>query len=478
MRVRTFLGILLGALLVVVAVHLYHLNAELLHSQFHVGAETTVPLYAILLAVFLAAFVPTATILLVDSLRRDLATRAQRRASRQAESLDRGFQRAIDYQTDHQWRRAAEELEAVLAERPQSFEVLLRYGEVLRLAGRVDEAVDQHRRASVLFPHSVAVLYRLSEDYETRGEKDVASEIRNRILREFPGLGLRALRRLRDTAMEAGDWALASELHERIEALLGPSSPDLEAEAQVGRGLEYQHGVGLLEQDETEAAARIFRQLLEREPRFIPAAIMLGEAELLAERPERAVEVWTDGFERTGSPIFLQRLEDHFIEGTDPSQAIENLWQLIGKADNDLLPRFFLGRLYYRLEMHREALKVLASVRDRIGASPTFHFLLARIHERLGELPEAVAEHRACARQLEVQTSEYRCRECATTYSEWQDRCARCGAWNSVELDFQEERLSAEELGVQPAPVWGGYHSGGGAPEDTGSELVDETEGG
>ncbi|MCB1057369.1 MAG: tetratricopeptide repeat protein, partial [Acidobacteria bacterium] len=206
MRVRTFLGILIGAFLVVVAVHLYHLNVELFHAPFHTGSETTVPFYAVLLAVFLLAFVPTATILLVGSLRRDLATRSERRATRQAESLDRGFQRAIDYQTDHQWRRAAEELEAVLAERPQAFEVLVRYGEVLRLAGRVDEAIDQHRRASVLFPHSVAVLYRLAEDYEARGEKDVALEIRNRVLREFPGFGLRALRRRRDTAMEAGEW--------------------------------------------------------------------------------------------------------------------------------------------------------------------------------------------------------------------------------------------------------------------------------
>ena len=124
--------------------------------------------------------------------------------------------------------------------------------------------------------------------------------------------------------------------------------------------------------------------------------------------------------------------------------------------------------------MHREALKVLASVRDRIGASPTYHFLLARIHERLGELPEAVAEHRACARQLGVQTSEYRCRECSTRYSEWQDRCTRCGAWNSVELDFEEERLSAAELGVQPAPVWGGYH---GAGPDTDEVFADDAEG-
>ncbi|MDY7094565.1 MAG: tetratricopeptide repeat protein [Acidobacteriota bacterium] len=464
MKVRTFFGILIGALLLVGAIHLAQLNAELLRSPVHLGADLSIPLYTLLLAIFLASFVPIATLLLIDSLRRDLALRSERRAARHDESLDRAFQRAVDYQTDHQWRRAAEELEAVLAERPQAFQVLLRYGEVLRQAGRVDEAVDQHLRASVLYPQSVAVFYRLAEDYEAQGQSQVAAEIRNRLLREFPGLGLRVLRRRRNEAMEAGRWQEAGELQERIEQLLGPLSPDLDAEEEVRLGLEYQRGVGCLEEDRYDEAAEIFEQLLDREPRFIPAAIMLGEARRFSEDPDGAMAVWSRGFRHTGSPVFLQRLEDFFIDRAEPARAIETLWSLIGDSRNELLPRFFLGRLYYRLEMHREALKVLDSVRERIGASPTFHFLLARIHQRLGELPSALEEHLTSARLSGLSTSEYRCSRCSASYAEWQDRCSRCGAWSSVELDFEEERLSAEELGVQPSPVWGGYHQE--APQD------------
>ena len=38
-------------------------------------------------------------------------------------------------------------------------------------------------------------------------------------------------------------------------------------------------------------------------------------------------------------------------------------------TDNDLLLRFFLGRLYYRLEMHDEALKILESIGERLAVS-------------------------------------------------------------------------------------------------------------
>jgi tetratricopeptide (TPR) repeat protein len=182
---------------------------------------------------------------------------------------------------------------------------------------------------------------------------------------------------------------------------------------------------------------------------------MLGEAELLAEREPQAVEAWRGGYLDTGSPVFLQRIEDHFIEREEPLRAIETLRALIAEAGNDLLPRFYLGRLYFRLEMLDEAARTLASVADRIRSSPTYHYLMARIHERRGELGRAVESYVACLRQLDLGTAEYLCSVCRCRYADWQDFCPRCGSWNSVEVNFEEEKLSPEQLGIQPAPVWG-----------------------
>jgi predicted Zn-dependent protease len=155
--------------------------------------------------------------------------------------------------------------------------------------------------------------------------------------------------------------------------------------------------------------------------------------------------------------VFLQRIEDHFIERENPLLAIETLHGLIADSRSDLLPRFFLGRLYYRLEMHEEALKVLAGLEDRIRKSPTFHYLLARIRERRGEMHKAVESYRSCVRESRLRTAEYTCRLCRTRFEIWRARCAACSSWNSVELDFDEESVSAEDLGVRRVPMWAVY---------------------
>lgn len=457
MRVRSFLGLLLAIAVVFALTFVVRLNGPLLEQPFRISDDATVSVWWAFLAVFLAGFLPIAAMLVADTLRLELSARRGRRERREEESLDATYRRAIDFEDDGQPARAATELEAYLAARPDCFAGLLRYGGVLRAMGRVDEAIDVHRRASTLYPHSVAVLYQLADDHRAKNEPEVAREIEGRIVREFPGAGLDVLRKRRSEAISRRDWAEAGRLHERATQLLSQSG-DAQAiarESLLGQGLDYQRGVLLLEEDRVAEARDQFARILDHEPRFLPARIYLGECELIADRPDQAVAIWRGGYLETGSPVFLARIEDHFIEREDPLGAIECVRGLIAVADNDLLPRFFLGRLYYRLEMLDEAARTLAAVAERIKSSPSYHYLLARIHERRHDLPRAVASYVACLRQLDLGSSEYRCRVCSSRYEDWRDLCSRCGSWNAVELNFEEERLTALELGVQPVPVWG-----------------------
>jgi predicted Zn-dependent protease len=457
MRVRSFIGLLFAVAVAFVVSYHSKLNDALLGERFRLGPTTSIPLWAAILLAFLLGFLPVGITLVADTLRHELSKRRDRRHQREAESLEATFRRAVDLRSDGQLVPAALELEEYLAGRPESFGGLMRYGTVLRELGRAAEAIEVHRRAATLYPHSTAVLYELASDHIARQEPEVAQEIQARILREIPGAGLDVLRRRRSQAIGRRDWREAGELHERITGILSENGDTrgLEREASLARGLEYQGGVLLLEQDEPGEAAELFRRLLAHEPRFLPARIMLGEAELLAEREDEAVAEWCQGYSETGSPVFLQRIEDHFIEREDPMRAIETLRRVIAEADNDLLPRFFLGRLYYRLEMLDEASRALAGLADRIRSSPSYHHLLGRLHERRGELPEAVKAYVDCLRELELGSAEYTCGVCESRYGEWQDFCGRCRSWNSIELNFEEERLSASDLGVRSVPVWG-----------------------
>lgn len=463
MRLRSFFGLLLAVGAVFVAAYHVRLNDALLDERFRLGEELSIPLWGALLGAFLAGFLPVATVLVVETLRAELGQRRERRERRERESREATYRRGVDLAADGQLVSAANELEAYLAASPDAFGGLLRYGAVLRQLGRAREAVEVHRRGSRLYPSSVAVLYELAEDYAALGENDVARETLGRIVREVPGAGLEVLRRRRSEAIGRRDWAEAGKLHEKITAMLSEAGDTraLTREAGLTLGLDYQHGLLLLEADRQGEAAELFRRLLAHEPRFLPARIMLGEAELLAERPDEAIAIWRAGYLETGSPVFLQRIEDHYIEREEPLAALETLRDLIHAVDNDLLPRFFLGRLYYRLEMLDEARRTLAGLGDRIRSSPTYHFLRGTIEQRQGDLEATVAAFSDCLRELGLGNAEYVCRVCQQRTPDWQDFCARCRSWNSVELDFEEERLSPEALGVQPVPVWGVYEDSG-----------------
>jgi len=457
MRVRSFFGLLLAVAAAFVAAYHVRLNDELLDRRFLLGEGVSIPVWGALLGAFLAGFLPVGITLVVDTLRHELAQRRSRRAQRETESLEATFRRGVDFDADGQQARAAHEFEAFLAGRPESFAGLLRYGALLRHLGRAGEATEVHRRAARLYPGSTALLYELAEDAAAQGEEDVARETLNRIAREIQGAGLEVLRRRRSEAIGARDWNEAAEIHARITAILNESGDDrsLVREAGLAQGLDYQRGVLALEQERVAEASDLFRRLLAHEPRFLPARIMLGEAELLAGRESEAIAIWRSGYLETGSPVFLQRIEDHFIEGEQPMQAIETLHGLIHEAGNDLLPRFYLGRLYYRLEMLDEAQRALGALGDRIRSSPTYHYLLGRIHERRADPGKAVEAYSACLHELGLGQAEYVCHVCQQRYADWQDFCARCRSWNSVEVNFEEEKLSAEELGVQPVPAWG-----------------------
>jgi tetratricopeptide (TPR) repeat protein len=471
-RLRSLFALLLGLAAVFLASYFTQHNLELFERRFHLGPETTVPVWGALLLAFLVGFLPAGVTLVIDTLRRELGQRRERRRAREAEALDATLRRARDLEIDGQSAKAAVELEAYLAGRPDDFHGLLAYGRVLRELGRLEEAIEVHRRATTLHPSSVGLLYELSEDYARRGEAEIAREIQGRIVRDFPGLGLEVLRRRRGEAIGRRDWSEASRLHERVTQLWNQSGDvaALARESSLAQGLDYQRGVLALEQDRAEEAAEAFRRLLAREPRFIPARIMLGEAELMLGREASAVAAWRDGYLETGSPVFLARVEDHFIEEEEPALAIETLRGLIAAASNDLLPRFYLGRLYYRLEMLDEAARVLVGIGDRIRSSPTYHYLLGRIRERQGQLGKAVDAYVACLEQLDLGTAEYVCRVCRERSPDWRDICPRCGSWNAVELDFEEERLSADALGVREVPIWG-------AAEDSGEFLAPATDG-
>ena len=86
MRIQTLVGILFALVASILVAYLTQRNTELLQQSFALTDTGAVPVYVIFIAVFLAGFLPVVTLLVIKTLRQDLAIRRQRRFEREVRS--------------------------------------------------------------------------------------------------------------------------------------------------------------------------------------------------------------------------------------------------------------------------------------------------------------------------------------------------------------------------------------------------------
>jgi lipopolysaccharide biosynthesis regulator YciM len=453
MKIRTFVWIALGFCVLALVTIGFHRNADLLNTPFRVSETSQPPVFVIIIAAFAAGILVPISLGLPRWFEQ-IGTRMRRaREERRQTQVDERYYEGLQAIVEGRENDALRCFRSVLEMDPSNYNALLKMGEVLCAMGRYAEGIDYHLRARSLRPEDSRSLYALAADYEAQGNIAEAKAMLKRIASLKPHSVLVAVRRLRDISMREGDWAAALQAHNRVERTLHKSGRLGDDEKATGRGIRYSLGVKYMKDGKTRIAVNLFRRLIKEDPLFIPAYIRLGATLREMDDEREAAEVWNRGFEITGSPIFLTVLEEHYLDQEQPLAAIEALRHCVAAAKKDILPRFFLGKLYFRLEMLDEALATLEALRGRTSYAPTLHYLIGRIHERRGNFRSAALQYRNVIKELELVKLEYRCLSCAATLSEWLDRCPKCAEWNTVEIDFRED-ISLQDLGVATAPIY------------------------
>jgi lipopolysaccharide biosynthesis regulator YciM len=453
MKLRTFLYILLAMGVAYAMITLFVANrAVLIAHTFHFWGDVNLPL-GLTLILFLVAGV---TITLLAGLTSEASKMMEgwrlRQASRTSEEIEEEYGRGLSAVLEGRDDEALRHFRAVLERDSRHFNTLLKLGEVMRVQERYDDAIEYHRKAHHLKDHDPRPLYALVEDYEAKGDLVHARNVLGRII----GLkrdSLSAWRKLRWLHMKESNWAKALSAHHRVEKQLNPLNPRDRADSRFGLGIRYEIAGDLLASGKAKDATQALRKLIRDDTRFIPAHVRLGDALREQGLADEAVDAWYQGFETTGSPIFLTFLEEHFLALEQPLAAIEALKRCIARARKDTLPRFYLGKLFFRLEMLDDALAVLQSLDGRASYAPTLHFLLGRIHERRRNHRDAAMEYRKVIKEMELVQLDFRCLACKQTRAEWAARCGHCGEWNAIEVDFREE-ISLDDLGLAPAPIY------------------------
>jgi lipopolysaccharide biosynthesis regulator YciM len=431
---------------------LFVANREVLEREFHFWGWYDAPM-ALVLALFLAAGAGM-TILagITREASRLMEERRRRRASKRSEEIDEEYSRGLSAVLEGREEEALAHFRAVLERDSRHVNTLLKIGDVLRVQEKFDDAIEFHRKAHHLKEDDARPLYALVDDYEAKGDMERARAVLGRII-ALKKHSVSAWRKLRELHIKERRWGKALEAQERVEKYAASSGYWDGNEHRFALGIRYEMGAEELVRGKYKEASSAFRRVLKEDPKFIPAHIRLGEA-LRAQGLEReAVDAWFAGFEATGSPVFLMVLEEHYLQNEQPLAAIEALKRCVAQARKDTVPRFFLGKLYFRLEMLDDALSVLSSLEGRASYAPSLHYLLGRIHERRKHWPQAAAEYRRVIKELELVQLDYRCRACRRTCVEWSDRCTSCGEWNTVEVNFREE-IALDELGLSAAPVY------------------------
>ena len=299
----------------------------------------------------------------------------------------------------------------------------------------IDEAIRLHQKALSVEGDNPEIMFSLAAAYEEAKRYEDSITVYNDILAKDAS-NLTALFKMRDLYQVLGRW---EDVYETQRQLLSKSLSPAEKEVEQRRlvGVTYEFGRSLLEQGDLEQARKTFRSVLKLDSNFVPAYLGLGEVFLEEDKGKEAAELWEKAYKTTSSIVLLHRLEDFHIRQGDPSRAIEVYTQVVNAKPNDALLKFFLGKLYYRLEMIDEAFGVLSSVDWGDKELSEVHKLLGNIYLRKGSLGLAASEFKKALGFRKQLIIPYTCSSCDHKTTEWSGRCENCGKWNTYGINLE-----------------------------------------
>ncbi len=331
---------------------------------------------------------------------------------------------------------AASFFQRVLAIDPNHVDTLLRMGISQLRQKNPQEAILLHQKALGLERENQEVRFSLAADYEEAKRYDDALKIYKDILSKDAS-NLTALIKMRDLYQRLSQWEELYDVQRRL--LASPlSSSEQEVEHRKLVGFKYEFGRSLLEAGDMERAKKIFRGVIKLDKDFIPAYLGLGEVYYEEGKSKEAAELWEKAYKMTSSILLLHRLEDLFLRQGEPGKAIEIYIQALGWKPQDIRLKFFLGKLYYRLEMIDEAFDVLSSVDWGDKEFPDVHKLLGNIYLRRGSLGLAASEFKKALGFKKQIIIPYVCSNCEMRTTDWSGRCPNCGKWNTFGVNLEK----------------------------------------
>ncbi len=322
-------------------------------------------------------------------------------------------------------------LEEILEIEPSHIDSLLRLGDIAAGDEDFQKAIDYYKKARDTDPKNIEVLFSLARVMEKMGRDSEALLYLNEII-DIDSDNLTALY-MKRTILEKRGNELIDDLIDVQKKIIKSerNEKDRKREQDVLIGYKYEQGRLSLEEGEIEKARRTFRTVMRINRDFVPAYLGYAETLLREEKTDEAIAFLEKAFEDTSSMIILARLEDLLINVGDPGRLIRFYRNIISSNPQNHVVRFFLGKLFYRLEMLDDAYDALITVDASGNRFPELHQLLGNIYLRQDQCEKAVAEFKKVLDMKSIFRLPYCCEKCGYSSSEWSGRCPNCKNWNT-----------------------------------------------
>jgi lipopolysaccharide biosynthesis regulator YciM len=329
---------------------------------------------------------------------------------------------------------AKESLQDVLLKEPEHLDALLRLGDIAVSEEELQKAAEFYQRAKNLNPQNLETLFSQERLMEKTGRWSDALHYLDEVL-DIDEENLSALYKKRAILEKQNRW---DELVSVQKLILKNehTEKDKNRERQILVGCKYEYGRQSLENGELEKAKKAFKTVLRLEKDFVPATLGLAEVLLREGETEEAINLLEKSYGETFSMIILARLEDLLINVGEPGRLLRIYKNSLSRNRQNPSIKFFLGKLYYRLEMIDDAFDILLSIDTGSTSYPELYQLMGSLYLKRHQPEKAVEEFRKALDMKVALKVPYCCRECGNTSFEWSGRCDSCKKWNTLRFNL------------------------------------------
>jgi tetratricopeptide (TPR) repeat protein len=399
---------------------LVYFNVQETSFRFTPKHELTLPLGVLMLGATIAG----ALVMFVLALMRE-GRHALRewRVHRELQAAER----TAEYQTEARslalagdFKRARLLLAKATNKRAPDVSDVVDYAETFLLEGDAGQARRVLEEGQKNVGNEPLLLYSLGRACRAAGDTAAAISTLERALRVYSS-SVPILTMLRDLLFETGAWQRAAEVQERIIAV----RPGDERERNLLAGARFEAARSAA----SEVRLGALRGVTGAHPDFVPAVLARAKELEQAGDHRRAVKVLERAAKRRPRAALLDELER--ITPEDRRSHLAKLYsKLVATQPGNVKLRLRAAHFLAANGRAAEAEQLLRGVSAN-GDAGLAHAVWAEIHEARSERERAQEEYRQALN--EAPAAVLSCEICGAASAGWQDRCAQCGAWGTLE---------------------------------------------